>query len=62
MLSELFRKCVKICLEQWCTTMHYFAFLSMNYERKKLNDHLLEVYCSLKIYHAAMYTFNNSKI
>ena len=54
--SELFGTLVKICLEKWCTAPHYFAFLYMNYGRKKLNVHLLEVHCSLEIYHTPMYT------
>ena len=31
----------------------------MNYGRKKLNVHLLEVHCSLEIYHITTYTLKN---
>ena len=55
--SELFGTLVKICFEKWCTTVHYFAFLYMNYGRKKLNVHLLEVTIpSLEIYYTTKYT------
>ena len=54
MHGELNETLVKICLEKWCTTIHYFAFLYVNDGRNKL--HLLEVHSSLEIYHTAMYT------
>ena len=34
MHSELFGTLVKICLEKWCTTLYFFAFLDVNYGRK----------------------------
>jgi hypothetical protein len=58
--SEQFGTLVKICLEKWCTTLHYFAFSYMNYGTKKLNVHLLEDHCSLEIHHTATYTLKNS--
>ena len=53
--SELNETLVKICLEKWCTTIHYFAFLYVNDGRNKLNVRLLEVHSSLEIYHTATY-------
>jgi hypothetical protein len=58
--SEQFGTCVKICLEKWCITLHYFAFLYMYYGTKELNFYLLEVHCSLEFHHTAIYTLKNS--
>lgn len=54
--GELNETLVKICLEKWCTTIHYFAFMYANDGRNKLDVRVLEVHSSLKIYHTGAYT------
>jgi len=54
--SELNETLVKICLEKWCTTIHYFAFMYANDGRNKLDVCVLEVHSSLEIYHTGAYT------